>query len=61
MTMTDCVEMGIENAAKQALEVAFDGVDAVWLSFDVGVSSVRHRYVKVGIRIAASLRPDSMV
>ena len=35
MTVTDCVEMGIENAAKQALEVAFDGVDAVWLSFDV--------------------------
>ena len=35
MTVTDCVEMGIENAAKQALEVACDGVDAVWLSFDV--------------------------
>ena len=35
MTVTDCVEMGIENAAKQALEVAWDGVDAVWLSFDV--------------------------
>jgi agmatinase len=35
MTVTDCVEMGIENAAKQALEVAFDGVDAVWFSFDV--------------------------
>ena len=35
MTVTDCVEMGIENAAKQALEVVWDGVDAVWLSFDV--------------------------
>ncbi len=36
MTVTDCVEMGIENTAKQALEVAWgDGVDAVWLSFDV--------------------------
>ncbi len=35
MTVTDCVEMRIENAAKQALEVAWDGVDAVWLSFGV--------------------------
>jgi agmatinase len=35
MTVTDCVEMGIEAAAKRALEVAWDGVDAVWLSFDV--------------------------
>ncbi len=35
MTVTDCVEMGIENAAKRALEVAWDGADAVWLSFDV--------------------------
>ncbi|HLG10998.1 MAG TPA: agmatinase family protein [Dehalococcoidia bacterium] len=35
MTVTDCVEMGIEEAAKKALEIAWDGVDAVWLSFDV--------------------------
>ena len=35
MTVTDCVEMGIENAAQRALEVAWNGVDAVWLSFDV--------------------------
>jgi agmatinase len=35
MTVTDCVEMGIEAAAERALEVAWDGVDAVWLSFDV--------------------------
>ncbi len=35
MTVTDCVEMGIENAAKRALDVAWDGADAVWLSFDV--------------------------
>jgi agmatinase len=35
MTVTDCVEMGIEAAAKRALEVAWDGTDAVWLSFDV--------------------------
>ncbi len=35
MTVTDCVEMGIEAAAEKALEVAWDGVDAVWLSFDV--------------------------
>ena len=35
MTVTDCVEMGIEAAAERALEVAWDGTDAVWLSFDV--------------------------
>ena len=35
MTVTDCVEMGIEEAAARALEVAWDGADAVWLSFDV--------------------------
>jgi arginase family enzyme len=35
MTVTDCVEMGIEAAANRALEVAWEGADAVWLSFDV--------------------------
>ena len=35
MTVTDCVEMGIQDAAARALEVAWDGADAVWLSFDV--------------------------
>ena len=35
MTVTDCVEMGIENAARRALDVAWNGTDAVWLSFDV--------------------------
>jgi agmatinase len=35
MTVTDCVEMGIEAAAQRALDVAWDGTDAVWLSFDV--------------------------
>jgi agmatinase len=35
MTVTDCVKMGIEAAAKRALEVAWDSADAVWLSFDV--------------------------
>ncbi len=35
MTVTDAVEMGIEAAAERALEVAWDGADAVWLSFDV--------------------------
>jgi agmatinase len=29
------VEMGIEEAAQRALDVAWDGADAVWLSFDV--------------------------
>ncbi len=35
MTVTDCVEMGIEAAAQRALEVAWRGAEAVWLSFDV--------------------------
>jgi agmatinase len=35
MTVTDCVEMGIEAAAERALEIAWRGTDAVWLSFDV--------------------------
>ncbi len=35
MTVNDCVDMGIEAAADRALEVAWDGADAVWLSFDV--------------------------
>jgi len=35
MTVTDCVEMGIEAAAERALEVAWKGAQAVWLSFDV--------------------------
>ena len=35
MTVNDCVNMGIERAAETALEVAWDGAEAVWLSFDV--------------------------
>jgi agmatinase len=35
MTVNDCVEMGIDVAADRALDVAFDGAEAVWLSFDV--------------------------
>ena len=35
MTVTDCVEMGIQQAAERALDVAWDGAEAVWLSFDV--------------------------
>ncbi|HEY1633844.1 MAG TPA: agmatinase family protein [Acidimicrobiales bacterium] len=35
MTVNDCVNMGIEAAAERALEVAWDGAEAVWLSFDV--------------------------
>jgi hypothetical protein len=35
MTVTDCVEISIEDAAQRALDVAWDGADAVWLSFDV--------------------------
>lgn len=35
MTVNDCVEMGVEEAAKTALEVAWDDTEAVWLSFDV--------------------------
>lgn len=35
MTVNDCVNMGIESAIERALEVAWDGAEAVWLSFDV--------------------------
>lgn len=35
MTVTDCVDMGIEAAAERALEVAWNDAEAVWLSFDV--------------------------
>ena len=35
MTVTDCVEMGIAAAAERALDVAWNGAEAVWLSFDV--------------------------
>ena len=35
MTVSDCVEMGIEAAAARALDTAWDGAEAVWLSFDV--------------------------
>lgn len=35
MTVNDCVEMGLDQAVERALEVAWDGADAVWLSFDV--------------------------
>jgi agmatinase len=35
MTVTDCMDMGIEAAAERALEVAWQGAEAVWLSFDV--------------------------
>ena len=35
MTVNDCVSMGLDKAAEVALEVAWDGAEAVWLSFDV--------------------------
>jgi agmatinase len=35
MTVNDCVDMGLDTAVERALEVAWDGADAVWLSFDV--------------------------
>jgi agmatinase len=35
MTVTDCVDMGIEAAAERALDVAWNDAEAVWLSFDV--------------------------
>jgi arginase family protein len=36
MTVTDCLELGIAEAAQRALDVAWDGAAAVGLSFDVG-------------------------
>jgi agmatinase len=35
MTVNDCVDMGLDVAVERALTVAWDGTDAVWLSFDV--------------------------
>ncbi len=35
MTVNDCVDMGLDAAIERALEVAWDGAEAVWLSFDV--------------------------
>lgn len=35
MTVNDCVEMGVEQAAEAALEIAWRDAEAVWLSFDV--------------------------
>ncbi len=35
LTVNDCADMGMEAAAERALEVAWDGAEAVWLSFDV--------------------------
>ena len=35
MTVNDCVTMGLDEAIERALEVAWDGAEAVWLSFDV--------------------------
>ena len=35
LTVGDCVEMGMKAAIDTALEVAWDGTEAVWLSFDV--------------------------
>jgi agmatinase len=35
LTVNDCVEMGMDAAIERALEVAWDGAEAVWLSFDV--------------------------
>lgn len=35
MTVTDVVDMGIEAAAVCVLEVARDGTDTAWISFDV--------------------------
>jgi len=35
MTMTDIMEMGLDKALDVAIEVASDGTDAVYLSFDI--------------------------
>lgn len=35
MTIGDVEAMGVEKAAEMALEVAWDGADAVYLSFDI--------------------------
>lgn len=35
LSVNDVVSLCVEKAAEHALEVAWDGVDAVWLSFDI--------------------------
>ncbi len=35
MTVNDCVDMGLPEAIERALDVAWEGARAVWLSFDV--------------------------
>ncbi len=35
LTVKDCVDMGLAQAVERALEVAWEGAEAVWLSFDV--------------------------
>lgn len=35
LTVNDCVDMGLDEAIEVALDVAWDGAEAVWLSFDV--------------------------
>jgi len=35
LTVNDCVNMGLDEAIEVALDVAWDGAEAVWLSFDV--------------------------
>jgi agmatinase len=35
LTVNDCITMGLAQAAETALEVAWEGAEAVWLSFDV--------------------------
>jgi len=35
LSVNDVVSLGVEKAAERALEVAWDGAEAVWLSFDI--------------------------
>ncbi|MDX6515344.1 MAG: agmatinase [Gaiellaceae bacterium] len=35
LSVNDVMELGVKEAAARALEVAWDGADAVWLSFDI--------------------------
>ena len=56
MTIADVEEIGIEKAAEIALEFAWKGADAVYLSFDVDSSTPASSPAPAGRSPAASCR-----
>ena len=52
ITMGDMEKMGIDKTAEMALEMAWDGVDMVYMSFDIDIDRLRfrarHRLARTG-------------